>query len=153
MAALTISAPAVRRPRGTRLTEVPSGSVATSSASLEHARKSHSRTASAASPLRLTRRGRRLARTAVILAALLVALVVSIVGHAASSSAGNGPAVSATSTVVVQPGQTLWSIARGVAPGTDVRESVARIQELNGLNGPGASTVRPGQSLIVPANG
>ena len=56
----------------------------------------------------------------------------------------------ATTTVVVQPGQTLWSVARGLSADADVRETVARIQELNGLSGTAGSTVRPGQQLVVP---
>jgi LysM repeat protein len=105
------------------------------------------------SPVRLTTRGRRLARTAVVLLALLAALAFSISSHSAASQAGDGPAVSATTTVVVQPGQTLWSVARGLSTDVDVRETVARIQELNGLTGTTASTVLPGQSLIVPVLG
>ncbi len=59
----------------------------------------------------------------------------------------------ATASVVVQPGQTLWSVARQVAPGADVRETVARIKDLNGLSGPSSDVVVPGQQLVVPAAG
>ena len=104
-------------------------------------------------PLRLTTRGRRLARTAVVLVALLAALAFSISSHSAASQAGEGPAVSATTTVVVQPGQTLWSVAQGLSRDVDTRETVARIQELNGLSGTAANTVIPGQALIVPVTG
>lgn len=104
----------------------------------------------AGAPIRLTQRGRRLARTAVVALALVAALAFSIAGHSASSQATDGPAVAATTTVVVQPGQTLWSVARTLSPDTDVRETVARIQELNGLTG---ASVKPGQSLIVPVIG
>ncbi|HEY5134215.1 MAG TPA: LysM peptidoglycan-binding domain-containing protein [Candidatus Nanopelagicales bacterium] len=103
-----------------------------------------------ARPLRLTRRGRRLARTVVVALALLIALVVSTAGHASTSQAGTGRAVAATTTVVVQPGQTLWTVARGLSADADLRETVARIQELNGL---ASSSVRPGQQLIVPVIG
>jgi nucleoid-associated protein YgaU len=108
------------------------------------------RPASGAHPLRLTRRGRRLARTLVVLAALVAALVLSVAGRSATSQAGDGAAVPATTTVVVQPGQTLWSVARGLSADADVRETVARIQELNGLSGTAGNTVRPGQQLVVP---
>ncbi|MBI1377383.1 MAG: LysM peptidoglycan-binding domain-containing protein [Frankiales bacterium] len=84
---------------------------------------------------------------------MLAAFVVSIAGHSATSSAGDGPATPATTTVVVQPGETLWQVARAVAPDADVRDTIARIQDLNGLTGPGAATVRPGQSLVVPIAG
>jgi len=98
-------------------------------------------------PLRLTRRGRRLARTVVVLLAVLTALVLSVASRQTPVQAGTGPATSATTTVVVQPGETLWTVARGLSADADVRETVARIQELNGLSG---ASVRPGQSLIVP---
>lgn len=111
------------------------------------------RTTSGARPLRLTRRARRLARTVVVLVLVVAALVVSGLSRGAVSQAGTGPAVSGTRTVVVQPGQTLWTIARSLTPEADPRETVARIQELNNLSGSGSVSVRPGQALVVPAEG
>ena len=98
-------------------------------------------------PLRLTPRGRRLARTVIVLMAVLTALVLSVTSRSSSVEAGNAPAEVATTTVVVQPGQTLWTVARSIAPNADVRDTVARIQGLNGITG---SSVRPGQQLVVP---
>jgi LysM repeat protein len=50
--------------------------------------------------------------------------------------------------VVVEQGDSLWSIAASVAgEGDDVRAVVDRIQELNGLSG---SAVLPGQVLELP---
>ncbi len=106
-----------------------------------------------ASPIRLTRRGRRLARTAVIALALLLALTIGVLGRGAPVQAGDAPAQVATSTVIVEPGQSLWDVARGLSLDADLRETVARIQELNGLSGGAGSTVRPGQELIVPLAG
>ena len=106
-----------------------------------------------ATPVRLTRRGRRLARTAVVALALLLALTIGILGRGAPVQAGDAPAQVATSTVIVQPGQSLWDVARGLSLDADLRETVARIQELNGLSGGAGSTVRPGQELIVPMAG
>ena len=106
-----------------------------------------------ASPIRLTRRGRRLARTAVIALALLLALTIGVLGRGAPVQAGDAPAQVATSTVIVEPGQSLWDVARGLSLDADLRETVARIQELNGLSGGAGSTVRPGQELIVPMAG
>ena len=77
------------------------------------------------SPVRLTRRGRRLARVMVIVVALVVTLMLMVVGHVGSSQADVGPVVVATSTVVVQPGQTLWAIALEVAPDADARDTQA----------------------------
>jgi hypothetical protein len=135
MATMTLPAPAVRRaPRtsDTLVLERPTVAVA---------------------PVRLTRRGRRLARTAVIALALLLALTIGILGRGTPVQAGDAPAQVATSTVIVQPGQSLWDVARGLSLDADLRETVARIQELNGLSGGAGSTVRPGQELIVPMAG
>ncbi len=50
-------------------------------------------------------------------------------------------------TVVVQPGDTLWSIAAARYPGDDVRIRVQDIEQANGLAGP---TIEVGQSLKLP---
>jgi len=147
MATISIAAPAQRRTAAPGRPVAPQRSSATTGyatrATLVLARP----VASGARPLHLTRRGRRLARTVVVLLALLTALVVSVAGHSAASQAATGRAVAATTTLVVQPGQTLWTVARGLSADVDLRETVARIQELNGLT---SSAVRPGQQLIVP---
>ena len=103
-----------------------------------------SRTASSPGGVRLTRRG----RVAVILAATGVLFAAVVASGAVTAEAGASTGGAATAVVVVQPGETLWQIARSVAPGTDPRETVLEIRELNGLE---AQTVVPGQSLVVPA--
>lgn len=51
--------------------------------------------------------------------------------------------------VVVQYGDTLWSIADGMlAEGEDIREVVYRIEQTNKLQG--NAYLQPGQKLIVP---
>jgi LysM repeat protein len=50
-------------------------------------------------------------------------------------------------SVVVQPGDTLWSIATDIAGTADVRQVVDRIQERNGLQG---TVLIPGQVLELP---
>ena len=137
MATITLPAPAIRRPRGAQVRRpavVAEGLPARRSA------------------VRLTRRGRRLARTTVVLLALLTALVISLVGRGGIGQATDAPARSATTTVVVQPGETLWQVARSVSTDADPRETLARIQELNNLEGAGA-LIHPGQQLVVPAAG
>lgn len=49
-------------------------------------------------------------------------------------------------THVVQPGETLWQLARGAAPDEDPREVVDRLIEANGLDG---GRIIPGQRLIL----
>ena len=51
-------------------------------------------------------------------------------------------------TVVVQPGDTLWSIAVEHYPADDVRVRVDDIEQANGLSGP---TIVVGQTLRLPS--
>jgi nucleoid-associated protein YgaU len=64
-----------------------------------------------------------------------------------SGGADGGLHLAGVSSVVVEPGDTLWSIAASVADGEDVRAVVDRIQELNRLEG---SALTPGQVLQLP---
>ena len=93
-------------------------------------------------PLRLTRRGR-----AVVLVLLAVlASVASAVLFTTASRADDPPAGPAP-TIVVQPGDTLWSVATRVMPGRDGRDAVAELRRANGLRG---SELQPGALLILP---
>jgi Tfp pilus assembly protein FimV len=105
--------------------------------------------ATAPAPLRLTRRGRALARLAALVAvvALGIGLMVAATGAFGSAAAGTRPTAPATRTIVVQPGQTLWSIAAQVAPTADRRDTIARIVELNALAN---SSVSAGARIAVP---
>ena len=99
----------------------------------------------AASPrLRLTRRGRRLVLALALGGALALGSVASFVGGGDQG----GLRLAGERSVVVQPGDTVWSIAGEVAgPGQDVRTVVDAIEELNDLEG---SVVVPGQVLELP---
>jgi hypothetical protein len=100
----------------------------------------------AGSAVQLTRRGRVV--ILLVLVAVGVALMMALTGLVGGAAAGTGPAHPATRTIVVQPGQTLWSIARDVAPNADRRETIARIIQLNALP---ASGVSAGERIAVPA--
>jgi hypothetical protein len=103
------------------------------------------RSAAAARPrrpvLRLTRRGRVL----VLLVLATLVFVAFSLGRT-SATAGHGARV-ARPTTVVQPGETLWTIARRVAPGADPRATVRRLSELNDL---GSAPIVAGQRLVLP---
>ena len=87
----------------------------------------------------LTRRGR------LVVILLLTFLVVVAFGAGRVSAA---PARTAPSpTVLVQSGDTLWSIAARVAAGGDVR---ATVEQITALNGVAAQTLLPGERLVVP---
>lgn len=49
--------------------------------------------------------------------------------------------------IVVQPGDTLWSIAQSADPGGDVRSDIDRIISLNQLQ---SASVYPGERLLLP---
>jgi nucleoid-associated protein YgaU len=95
------------------------------------------------SALRLTRRARGLL-------ALVAVVVVVAVGAWVGSSAGSPGEdlrLVGESSVIVRPGDTLWSIARSVAGDADVRAVVDELQSLNGLQD---SAIAPGQVLLLP---
>jgi hypothetical protein len=78
----------------------------------------------------------------VTLVFLLATSAMARIAGGAPSSAAGGP----SPTVVVQPGDTLWSIAAAVAPDTDVRVTVEQLVALNG-----GSPIVVGQELELPA--
>jgi nucleoid-associated protein YgaU len=92
-------------------------------------------------PLRSARRIRPAGRlAAVMLLVLCVSLWLAIVAH-------GGTAVQ-DATVVVQPGDTLWSIAAQRYPSDDVRARVDGIERANGLHSP---VIEAGEILKLPA--
>jgi len=93
-------------------------------------------------PLRLTRRG----RVAVLTFFVAMASLASAVLFTTASRADNPPTGPAP-TVVVQPHDTLWSIATRTSARRDPYAAVAEIQRLNGLDD---FVVQPGQTLILP---
>jgi len=105
---------------------------------------------SARSPIRLTRRGRVVVSGLIVVvvtaAALLLTLVAS--GRAQATNHGQpGAGYRGMREVVVQPGQTLWSIAAAAEPSADTRIVIEQIISANALPG---TNVRAGQLLWVP---
>jgi nucleoid-associated protein YgaU len=94
--------------------------------------------------LRLTARGRRLALSLAVAAGVGGAALVH--GLLGGDPAG-GLHLAGQDSVVVQPGDTLWSIATSVAGEGDVRDVVARIRQVNGLDG---TVLVPGEVLRLP---
>ena len=113
---------------------------------LEQPRRSREAPSGRPSPrrrVRLTRRARLLATV------LVLALGVAIGSWLGPLLAGGNSdlRLAGVESVVVKPGDTLWSIARGVAGSADVRDVVARIQDVNHLRG---TVLVPGQVLELP---
>ena len=102
--------------------------------------------AAASHRLRLTRRGR------IVLAVLAVLVVCGLFVAGASAAQASGPASAhggpgAAERVVVQPGDTLWSIAQSAAPNADARTLVQEILQANRLT---TANITAGQRLWVP---
>lgn len=97
--------------------------------------------------LRLTRRGR------MVLGALATVLVAGLLAGVAALSAPQALASDARSGgqqfqyAVMQPGESLWSLATELDSTADPRDLVAEIVQLNQLSG---SDVQAGQPLAVP---
>jgi LysM domain len=102
--------------------------------------------------VRLTRRGRIVVAVLLTAASLsLVALAwLAIAARAAQAADGGSPPGAVyqnLTSVVVHPGQTLWSIASQAEPTADPRAVMQQIVDLNGLRG---TSLEPGQRLWVP---
>ena len=97
----------------------------------------------------LNRRG-RLARTLVILSLA----IVMVATFAFSAGAGSADSMAATPdsyvTVVVGPGESLWSLAGRMAGDGDARSLIEEIMAVNSLATP---DVQAGQSLRIPLHG
>jgi LysM domain len=96
--------------------------------------------------LRLTRRGR------IVLAVLAVLTVCGLFVAGASAAQASGPTAAhgtggAAQRVIVQPGDTLWSIAQSAAPNADARTIVQEILQANRLT---TASISAGQRLWVP---
>ena len=81
-----------------------------------------------------------------VLAALLFAGVLAAVlgfGNAVNAAPDSGGSVE----IVVERGDTLWSVARRHEPAQDPLVTVEEIRELNDLSG---YTIHPGQRLKLP---
>lgn len=111
------------------------------------------RHARAAAPLRLTRRGRLVARWLTLLAAfaLGLTLVMGVVLLGGGSAQGGEHAAPVpVSYHVVAPGETLWQIALQAEPGSDPRDLVEQIVQLNQLR---SADLPVGLRLAVPVRG
>lgn len=79
---------------------------------------------------------------AMLMVLLLTGLVASLLATASQASSPGEPAV-----VVVQPGDTLWSVVSRHAPSRDPYGRIEEIRRLNDLSG---HTIHPGQRLRLP---
>jgi LysM domain len=95
-------------------------------------------------PVRLTTRGR------VVVVAILVApllLMLSLLFRSQVDASSEPTAPRSYPVIVVQPGDTLWTIAGRAAPDRDPRAVIHQIREINGLSG---ASIQAGQRLALP---
>ena len=101
--------------------------------------------------VRLTRRGRIVVAVLITASMVLVAALAWLAGTAKADAAGSGVPSSAVyhslRSVVVMPGQSLWSIATQYEPTADPRSVIQEIIDLNALSG---TSVQPGERLWLP---
>ena len=102
-------------------------------------------------PVRLTRRGRRVV-VGFVLGVVIVAATVlwmSVAGSVQASSHASAPGspYRGMTQVVVQPGQTLWSVAAAAEPSGNLWAVVQQIINVNALSG---AEIQAGQLLWVP---
>ncbi len=88
------------------------------------------------------RRRRMFVLAGLTLVASILLLLAGQVGHAGAELDGPPPA---PEVYVVQPGDTLWSIADAVAPDVDRRDVVAQLSD-----SAGGSDLVPGQRIELP---
>jgi hypothetical protein len=86
---------------------------------------------------------------AVVVAAVATCMVLlSLGGGALAASHGAGrPGYQGMRHLIVEPGQTLWSIAVAAQPQADPRLTIQQIMQSNSLTG---SSVYAGERLWVP---
>ena len=97
------------------------------------------------SSVRLTSRG----RTMLLLLLVAVLFAAFSFGRANSQAAPTAGGVTApvVAETVVQPGESLWTVARRIAPDNDPREVIAQIRALNAMT---TSQLLVGQHLLLP---
>src|SRR5215471_6040900 len=136
--------PGVAQPQGTRLTRGHAARQAAAPLETAQARPVRTR-------VRLTRRGRIVVATLITASVMLVAALAWLVGTARAEAAGSGSPASAVyhslRSVVVQPGESLWTIATQADPAGDPRTVMQEIIDITALHG---TSVQPGQRLWLP---
>ncbi len=96
------------------------------------------------SHLRMTRRGRAVLLGLVATPLVIVALAFGLNSGSATATSSSTP----LSTITVVGGETLWGVARQIAPGSDPRDVIADIMSVNRLK---SATIVPGERLAIPA--
>src|SRR5690348_12751256 len=139
-----VARPGMARPQGARLTR---GQAARSGV----ARPETARARPVRTRVRLTRGGRIVVAALITACVVLVAALAWLAGTVRAEAAGSGSPASAVyhsmRSVVVHPGESLWTIAAQADPASDPRAVMQEIIDINALHG---TSVQPGQRLWLP---
>jgi len=101
-------------------------------------------------PVHLTRRGRIVVAALGLAVATLAAMLLSLAASGGAQASDHGRAdagYQGMRQVVVQPGETLWTLAAAAEPSADPRVVIPQIMSANSLT---SSTIYPGEQLWVP---
>jgi hypothetical protein len=99
-------------------------------------------------PIRLTRRGQAVVRGAMLASLLIIVMALTAAVGAGAWAGTEAGAPVETVSVMVAPGETLWSIASEFAGDRDIRAVIAEIRDLNSLS---TGTIHAGQTLTIIA--
>jgi len=93
--------------------------------------------------VRVTRRGRLI----LVLSMAVLLLAAFSLGRTRSDAAQQTTPRSPLAQTTVHAGDTLWSVAKRIAPRNDPRDVVEQIREVNHL---GTAQLKAGQQLLLP---
>lgn len=110
-------------------------------------RQRQNRTPAGPPPLRLTQRGRIVVTGVSALMAGLLSVGLATAAQATRQAGQPEWPGRYVTRVVVQPGQSLWSLAEAYAPRSDPRQVIQQVLQLNSL---ASDQLRPGQVLWLP---
>ncbi len=96
------------------------------------------------SRLRMTKRGRAVLLTLVSVPLVAATLLLGLNAGAATGTSSSTP----LAKVTVVGGETLWGVAKQIAPNADPRDVIAAIEDVNQLQ---TADIQPGQQLNIPA--
>jgi LysM repeat protein len=101
-------------------------------------------TPTATAHLRMTARGRSVLASVVAAPLVVAALAFGLNAGGATATSSSTP----LATVTVTSGETLWQVARHLAPNADPRDVVADLMDVNQLT---TADIVPGEQLKIPA--
>ena len=96
------------------------------------------------SHLRMTKRGRAVLLSIVAAPVVVAALIAGINAGSATATSSATP----LAKVTVVGGESLWGLAKQIAPNADPRDVIADIISVNRL---GSADIYPGEQLYIPA--